>query len=687
MPLKSGASREVVSSNIKELVSAGHKQSQAVAIALKEAGLSRNDADLTDITDDSSPEVITKKINELIALKDSRVSDAAAVPEVSEKITRATFLYMDPRNPENKFAQCATCVNFIRDKGLCFGMSKADKIGPNYSCGFYVPGENAVGKEPQNLFTPEEAGLVERQVRCENCVFFDPNTEPRKHCDLYTQLNLILPGLFNLDRYVDEYGCCNAQTPGKRNPAVFGPHGPIQHGNELTGDSEVTDRRTTRDFAGYYTPEQIGKTRRITPEGFLVLEGTPIARTGEQVYAAHELEGLRPNGQGQIIVQRLPEEVFSENTLRSFEGKDFVIEHPPEGVDVTNWKNHTVGHVQNVRRGSGIEDDLIVADIIVKDPMAIDYVNKHLPELSAGYDSDYEQVEPGKAIQRNILGNHVAGVKAGRAGARVAVRDHQTEEVSAMAKTNGPVLRAVLAALGIKTEDATKVETALNAVATSDAAEESESKYNQIASDMKAVKDWMAARDAEREEEKRKAADKAAKDAEEASKKEEKKEEAEEHEKVGDTVLEAESPGHVVNLGKTWKGSMTGDAAATEPVLQAVVARAEILAPGIAKPTADALVGNKGATLATFMRSALKVHAATADGAANINPFAMGMSIESLKGEKLLGVFNGAAQLARARNNQRSTTLQSRKTGDFSPPASIAEINKRNAEFWEKRKA
>ena len=359
----------------------------------------------------------------------------AKIPVVVEKITRATFLYMDPRNPEEKFAQCDTCMNFIRDKGLCKLLLPTDEIKAGKSCGSYAPGENATG-EALGVLTAEEVGLVERQVRCENCAFFDPDTEPRKHCDFYTQLNLILPGLFDLDRYVNEYACCNAQTPGERNPAVFGPFGPIKHGNEMTGDAEVTDRRPTRDFAGYYTPEKIGKTRRITPEGFLVLEGTPIARTGEQIYAAHELDGLRPNGQGQIIVQRLPEEVFAENTLKSFEGKDFVIEHPPEGVDVTNWKNHTVGHVQNVRRGSGIEDDLIVADIIVKDPMAIEYVNKHLPELSAGYDSDYEQTEPGKAIQRNILGNHVAGVKAGRAGARVAVRDHQTEEVSPMAKTN-----------------------------------------------------------------------------------------------------------------------------------------------------------------------------------------------------------------------------------------------------------
>lgn len=255
-----------------------------------------------------------------------------------------------------------------------------------------------------------------------------------------------------------------------------------------------------------------------------------------------------------------------------------------------------------------------------------------------------------------------------------------------MSKVNSSVLRAVLAAVGIKTEDASKVEAAMLAAPTSDAEGESNTELKNISNDMKAVKDWIAARDAEREEEKKKAADKASKDAEEAKAKEEKKEEAEEHEKTGDTVLEAESPGHVVNLGKTWKGSLTGDSAAVEPVLQAVVTRAEILAPGIAKPTADSLKGNKGTELAKFMRTVLEKHA-SADGLANIGPFLMGDSIANLKGERLVGVFNGAAALARQRNNQRSTVLPARKTGDFSQTAvSIAERNELNRKFWAERK-
>jgi uncharacterized protein YdaT len=38
MPLKKGKSKKAISANVKELVNAGYKQSQSVAIALSKAG-------------------------------------------------------------------------------------------------------------------------------------------------------------------------------------------------------------------------------------------------------------------------------------------------------------------------------------------------------------------------------------------------------------------------------------------------------------------------------------------------------------------------------------------------------------------------------------------------------------------------------------------------------------------------
>lgn len=137
-----------------------------------------------------------------------------------EKIERSTFLYMDPQSPEEQFAQCGTCKHFISSKDRCELHGKDDDIDDDDSCGLYVHGPASTAI-PLGLVTPEQSGLVSRQVRCENCIFFDAHTEKREHCDLYTHLNRTFPQVFQLDRYVDEYGCCNAQTPGQRNPAVF----------------------------------------------------------------------------------------------------------------------------------------------------------------------------------------------------------------------------------------------------------------------------------------------------------------------------------------------------------------------------------------------------------------------------------------------------------------------------------
>jgi hypothetical protein len=41
MPLKSGKSKKVISENIRELMESGRPQKQAVAIAMKKAGLSK----------------------------------------------------------------------------------------------------------------------------------------------------------------------------------------------------------------------------------------------------------------------------------------------------------------------------------------------------------------------------------------------------------------------------------------------------------------------------------------------------------------------------------------------------------------------------------------------------------------------------------------------------------------------
>jgi len=143
-------------------------------------------------------------------------------------------------------------------------------------------------------------------------------------------------------------------------------------------------RINVRDRMNFYAPGELGRTRSLTPEGYLVCEGVAIARTGQQRYSAAELP-LEADAGGAIYVDRLPEEVFRPETIASFEGKSVTVEHPNDFVNPDTWKDLTVGHIQNVRRGSGLEADLLLADLVITVGEAIRYVNDEMPQLSCGY--------------------------------------------------------------------------------------------------------------------------------------------------------------------------------------------------------------------------------------------------------------------------------------------------------------
>ena len=172
----------------------------------------------------------------------------------------------------------------------------------------------------------------------------------------------------------------------------------------------------------YYGTRLSENISRREPEGYLLCLNVPVARTGTQDYLPEEL-GLP--GSSFISVYRPEEEVFSPETVASFEGMPVTNDHPPDGVDVSNIRALQKGHAHNVRRGTGDESDLLLADLIITDPGLIDLIlEEGKREISCGY--TYELCEEnGQYIQRKIRGNHVAVVDAGRAGPRVSIKDHK----------------------------------------------------------------------------------------------------------------------------------------------------------------------------------------------------------------------------------------------------------------------
>jgi len=211
----------------------------------------------------------------------------------------------------------------------------------------------------------------------------------------------------------------------------------------------------------YYGTRLSENISRREPEGYLLCLNVPVARTGTQEYLPEEL-GLSPpytfgaEGVGDVAcgaragtpaavrvrnlakaplisVHRPPAEVFSPETIASFEGMPVTNDHPPDGVDIGNIRALQKGHAHNVRRGSGEESDLLLADLIITDPVLIDLILEGKREISCGY--TYELCEEnGEYIQRKIRGNHVAVVDAGRAGKRVAIRDHKGTGLPATTK-------------------------------------------------------------------------------------------------------------------------------------------------------------------------------------------------------------------------------------------------------------
>ncbi|UWC45363.1 DUF2213 domain-containing protein [Klebsiella aerogenes] len=179
----------------------------------------------------------------------------------------------------------------------------------------------------------------------------------------------------------------------------------------------------------YFFTTRLGETRYIQADGSLLCKDVPIARTGTQVYLPEEI-GLEPDASGTVTVWRTEDEVFSPETMASFEGVAVTLGHP-EGengeivfVNPSNYSELAHGHIQNVRRGTGEQSDLLIADVLIKRQEAIDAVNAGLRDVSCGYDAQYKQLSPGRGKQYQITGNHLAvGIDRGRAGGRCAIGD------------------------------------------------------------------------------------------------------------------------------------------------------------------------------------------------------------------------------------------------------------------------
>lgn len=417
----------------------------------------------------------------------------------------------------------------------------------------------------------------------------------------------------------------------------------------------------TTDRAEFYVTQKLGPKRSLTPEGFLLCEDVPVARIGEMLYGEDEVP-VEGDGSGIIRVTRGPDEVFRPETLASGEGKPVTLSHPDEFVEPANFGSLARGLMLNVRRGEGIQDDLMIADLLITEAQAIDAVQRGgIEEVSLGYQADYEQAAPGRGVQRNIVINHCALVERGRCGPRCAIGD---SDMGTQKKRSfkDMLMRA------FKAKDADEVEKLAQEAEDADSEEEEgEKRDSETADAIRALdrkfSDRFKALDEEMKELKEKVEDD---DDDEDGKK-----------KTDDTVINAETGEKLDDAGVKL---YTGDAA------KIVAQRAEILAPGTKVPTFDAKTtdGQRVAALCACQRKALEQAYATDHGRALIDPLLSGNTIGKLPLSQLNIAFMAASELMKQHNNGGGARANV-STKDFGRMISPAEINKRNAAFWNDR--
>ena len=442
----------------------------------------------------------------------------------------------------------------------------------------------------------------------------------------------------------------------------------------------------------FYTPERLSKNISKTNEGYLLCEGVPLARTGVQVYLPEEVAGEVEAGRDGIVrIQRDPDVVFHPDTIASFNGKPFTLGHPDDGVDPENWNELAAGVIMNPRQGVGIEDDLLIGDILVTKQEAIDQVlNNTVRELSCGYDADYEQIQPGLGRQINIRGNHVAFVpEGGRAGSRCAIRDRRPQMKlsdrikKAFATKDEKALDAALAVVDNQIAEAYSYGSGGEGGGTNihlhmggkDSGEELKTEKTEEEGE-KMAKDAEAEKEEKNEERFKKMEDTMAKicDALKISDK-----------KGGDEASEEEAAGSAYEQNNG--GKKTGDSAATLQLkFKDLASRAEILVPGFKLPsiTVDSKDPQKVVDSVTrAKRRILDSYYTTDQGREDLEPFMTGdsASFDKMPVHMVDSTFIAVSEMARRRNNT-ANTRDSVTTKDFGRQVSIADINAKNAKFW-----
>ncbi|SFV11435.1 hypothetical protein SAMN02799631_05271 [Methylobacterium sp. 174MFSha1.1] len=180
--------------------------------------------------------------------------------------------------------------------------------------------------------------------------------------------------------------------------------------------------------------------------GALVVQARAARAGNVQVYRGDEV--ARPD-LPQVRIYRDPDEIFREESLRSFGHKPVTLDHPPEAVTPRTWRGVARGHVGDevVRDGAYVRIPMLLAD-----SAAIAAVQAGRREISVGYTCDLDWTPgtapdgaPYDARQTRIVVDHVAIVAQGRAGPECRIGDTDLTRRLAEAEARAQAAETALA--------------------------------------------------------------------------------------------------------------------------------------------------------------------------------------------------------------------------------------------------
>ncbi|AVD59480.1 DUF2213 domain-containing protein [Morganella morganii subsp. morganii] len=167
--------------------------------------------------------------------------------------------------------------------------------------------------------------------------------------------------------------------------------------------------------------------RTYDNNGWLEVKDNPISKAGVFDYLGAEIGAPEPDKIYKVF--RPPEELASDETIKSFRLTPFIVDHEMLGKNATPAEKKGIQGV--IGENVYYDHPYLRGNIKIFSDAALSDISSGKIDLSPGYRSRYDFGNPGvyegeayEVVQRHLRGNHLALVDEGRTGADVAVQDH-----------------------------------------------------------------------------------------------------------------------------------------------------------------------------------------------------------------------------------------------------------------------